>query len=208
MDDLTRVISLETFLPPVTRDSADVHELMTIEDTELQSLWEAMCDIFYNQFISTMTDYGLTQWETIFDVMPKATDTLYDRRTRILQLLLGSRPYTVLSFQAILDAIYGAGNVTISVNNDKYEFWLELTADMMLKNVSIREFAETIVPKNLLILVSNTKAAQQKQYAGGYARQQSIVTITGYTGVDIGDMGQKQYAGGYVHTLKTVNIGG
>ena len=34
MDDLTRVISLATFLPPVTRDSKDVQELMRIENTE------------------------------------------------------------------------------------------------------------------------------------------------------------------------------
>lgn len=208
MDDLTRVISLATFLPPVTRDSKDVQELMRIEDTELQALWEAMCDIFYNQFISTMTAYGLQQWEKIFDVMPKATDTLQDRRTRILQLLMGTRPYTVLSFQAILDNIYGPGNVTIHVDNDKYEFWMELTADMMSKNMSIREFTETIVPKNLLILISNTQNATLRQYTGGYVRQQGVVAIAGYTGVDIGDMTAAQYTGGYVHALKTVHIGG
>ena len=208
MDDLTRVISLATFLPPVTRDSKDVQELMRIEDTELQALWEAMCDIFYNQFISTMTAYGLQQWEAIFDVMPKATDTLQDRRTRILQLLMGTRPYTVLSFQVILDNIYGPGNVTIHVDNDKYEFWMELTADMMSQNMSIREFAETIVPKNLLILISNTQNATLRQYAGGYVRQQGIISIAGYTGVDIGDMATAQYTGGYVHVLKTVNVGG
>lgn len=208
MDDLTRVISLKTFLPPVTRDSKDVQELMRIEDTALQALWEAMCDIFYNQFISMMTAYGLQQWEKIFDVMPKASDTLQDRRTRILQLLMGTRPYTVLSFQAILDNIYGPGNVTIHVDNDKYEFWMELTADMMSKNISIREFAETIVPKNLLILISNTQNAALRQYTGGYVRQQSAIAITGYTGVDIGDMTAAQYTGGYVHVLKTVNVGG
>lgn len=208
MDDLTRVISLATFLPPVTRDSKDVQELMRIEETELQALWEAMCNIFYNQFISTMTAYGLQQWEAIFDVMPKATDTLQDRRTRILQLLMGTRPYTVLSFQAILDNIYGPGNVTIHVDNDKYEFWAELTADMMSQNMSIREFAETIVPKNLLILISNTQNATLRQYAGGYVRQQSAISIAGYTGVDIGDMAAAQYTGGYVHVLKTVNVGG
>lgn len=208
MDDLTRVISLATFLPPVTRDSKDVQELMRIEDMELQALWEAMCDIFYNQFISTMTAYGLQQWEKIFDVMPKASDTLQDRRTRILQLLIGTRPYTVLSFQAILDNIYGPGNVTIHVDNDKYEFWMELTADMMRKNMSIREFAETIVPKNLLILISNTQNATLRQYTGGYVRQQGVVAIAGYTGVDIGNMAAAQYTGGYVHVLKTVHIGG
>lgn len=208
MDDLTRVISLKTFLPPVTRDSKDVQELMRIEDTELQALWEAMCDIFYNQFISTMTAYGLQQWEKILDVMPKVSDTLQDRRTRILQLLMGTRPYTVLSFQAILDNIYGPGNVTIHVDNDKYEFWMELTADMMSKNMSIREFAETIVPKNLLILISNTQNVALRQYTGGYVRQQSVVSIAGYTGVDIGDVTAAQYTGGYVHVLKTINVGG
>ena len=85
---------------------------------------------------------------------------------------------------------------------------MELTADMMSQNMSIREFAETIVPKNLLILISNTQNAALRQHTGGYVRQQGIISIAGYTGVNIGDMTAAQYTGGYVHVLKTVKVGG
>lgn len=204
MDKVTRIINLATFLPPVSRDSKDIQELMRIEDVELQALWDAMCDIFYNQFISTMTAYGLQQWETIFDVMPKASDTLQDRRTRILQLLMGTRPYTTLSFQRILDSIYGPGNVTIHVNNDRYEFWLDISGDVLNKANSIREFVEIIVPKNLLIFVQNIQQLTMKQFVGAYVRQKNIIHITAYTGVQMEDIHAAQFVAGYVQIGKQV----
>lgn len=177
MDDLTRVIDLATFLPPVSRDSKDMRELMRIESVELQSLWEDLCGIFYNQFIATMTGYGLRQWEAIFDVIPKATDSFQDRRQRILQLLLGTRPYTVLSFQAILDRVYGEGVVTIHVNNDKYEFWMDISGGMLSKANEIRAFAETIVPKNLLLLIKNVKTVAAPIRIGGIVSFRSAASI-------------------------------
>lgn len=151
MDDLKRTINLAAFLPPVSKDSKDMQELMHVENMELQRLWDAMSDIFYNQFIITMTEYGLHQWETIFDIMPKANESLADRRNRILLLLMTRIPYTMRSFQSILDKIYGPGNVTIHVDNERYEFWMDIASDMSRQSGMLRDLAETIVPKNLLI---------------------------------------------------------
>lgn len=166
MIDLTREIDIAKFLPPVSRDSDDIQEIMRIENIELQKLWEAMSDIFYNQFIVSMTTYGLEQWEKIFDVIPKASDTFQDRRTRILQLIMGTRPYTLRSFQAILDNIYGEGNIKISVDNDKYEFWLDIADKLLYKALAIKNYAETIVPKNLILISSNTKNINLNLYVG------------------------------------------
>lgn len=151
MDDLKRTINLASFLPPVSKDSKDMQELMRIENVELQNLWDAMGDIFYNQFIVTMTEYGLHQWETIFDIMPKANESLADRRNRILLLLMTRIPYTMRSFQSILDKIYGMGNVTIHVDNERYEFWMDIASELSKQSDALREFVEIIVPKNLLI---------------------------------------------------------
>lgn len=185
MIDLTREIDIAKFLPPVSRDSDDIQEIMRIENIELQKLWEAMSDIFYNQFIASMTTYGLEQWEKIFDVIPKATDTFQDRRTRILQLIMGTRPYTLRSFQAILDNIYGEGNIKISVDNDKYEFWLDIADKLLYKALAIKNYAETIVPKNLIFISSNTKNINLNLYVGCAMTSYFYTEIPADTSFDI-----------------------
>lgn len=185
MIDLTREIDIAKFLPPVSRDSDDIQEIMRIENIELQKLWDAMSDIFYNQFIVSMTTYGLEQWEKIFDVIPKASDTFQDRRTRILQLIMGTRPYTLRSFQAILDNIYGEGNIKISVDNDKYEFWLDIADKLLYKALAIKNYAETIVPKNLILISSNTKNINLNLYIGCAMTSYFYTEIPADTSFDI-----------------------
>ena len=68
--NLERDIDISRYLTPVSRDSLDVQEIMRIENPEFRALWDAMCDILINQYISTATGYGLEQWEEIFDVLP------------------------------------------------------------------------------------------------------------------------------------------
>lgn len=205
MDDLKRTIDISLLAPPVSRDSHDIQELYKTENIELQELWDVLCDVFYNQFIRYTTGYGLLQWESIFDVMPKATDTMQQRRERILQLLMGTRPYTLRSFQSILDNIYGAGNIIISVNPDKYEFWLEIDADTLRKSADILDFAEIIVPKNLYINIKNVKQVGGSLYLGGVARHRNRIKITPYLGVQLEPIVTPQIFGGTVF-FKGVHI--
>ena len=206
MIDLTREIDIAKFLPPVSRDSDDIKEIMRVENIELQKLWEAMSDIFCNQFITTMTEYGLSQWEKIFDVIPKSTDTFQNRRTRILQLITGTRPYTMRSFQAILDNIYGEGNINITIDNDKYEFWLDITDKMLYKALEIKNYAETIVPKNLIIISSNTKNINLDVYVGSVMTSYFYTEIPADTSYNIAVDDTKCETIGVVKQAQILNI--
>ena len=206
MIDLTREIDIAKFLPPVSRDSDDIKEIMRVENIELQKLWEAMSDIFYNQFITTMTEYGLSQWEKIFDVIPKSTDTFQNRRTRILQLITGTRPYTMRSFQAILDNIYGEGNINITIDNDKYEFWLDITDKMLYKALEIKNYAEAIAPKNLIIISSNTKNINLDVYVGSVMTSYFYTEIPADTSYNIAVDDTKCETIGVVKQAQILNI--
>lgn len=209
MDKIERIINCADLLPTVSRDSNDIQEIMRIESLDLQELWDTMVSIFYNQWIVSMNDYGLRQWESMLDLTPKTTDTLDNRRREILKALYGLRPFTFKSFQAMLDAAYGAGNVKLELLNDKYELWFSLTPNTVYKRNDIYNFAEPIVPKNLIIFFKNEKEVQASPvYICGVVTVRSIVTISPDTGVSIPNLSCNEAISGFVTIRTIINIMG
>lgn len=160
-------IDIAQFLPPISRDSRDMQEIMRVENPEFILLWEIMADLLDNQFIPTMGELGLSHWEWILEVLPQDTDTIEDRRNRILRLLAGTRPYTVEKLQEMLDATFGRGAVGVDLNENLYEIWFVLSKEMRERSGEVINYAEPIVPKNLLLKTLVEEKVQTKSNVGG-----------------------------------------
>lgn len=160
-------IDISQFLPPVSRDSRDMQEIMRAENPEFILLWEIMADLLDNQFIPSMGELGLSHWEWILEVLPQDEDTIEDRRNRILRLLAGTRPYTVEKLQEMLDATFGRGAVGVDLNENLYEIWFILSKEMRERSGEVINYAEPIVPKNLLLKTLVEEKVQTKSNVGG-----------------------------------------
>lgn len=160
-------IDISQFLPPVSRDSRDMQEIMRVENPEFILLWEIMADLLDNQFIPSMGELGLSHWEWILEVLPQDTDTIEDRRNRILRLLAGTKPYTVEKLQEMLDATFGRGAVGVDLNENLYEIWFILSKEMRERSGEVINYAEPIVPKNLLLKTLVEEKVQTKSNVGG-----------------------------------------
>lgn len=160
-------IDISQFLPPVSCDSRDMQEIMRVENPEFILLWEIMADLLDNQFIPSMGELGLSHWEWILEVLPQDTDTIEDRRNRILRLLAGTRPYTVEKLQEMLDATFGRGAVDVDLNENLYEIWFILSKEMRERSGEVINYAEPIVPKNLLLKTLLEEKVQTKSTVGG-----------------------------------------
>ena len=171
-------IDISQFLPPVSRDSQDIQEVMRIENPEFKLLWDIMADILDNQFIPTMGEFGLSHWEWILEVLPQDTDTIEDRRNRILRLLAGTRPYTVEKLQEMLDATFGNGAVGVDLDENLYEIWFILSKEMRERSGEVISYAEPIVPKNLLLKTLVEEKIQTKStVSGGLIMVDKEITI-------------------------------
>ena len=200
-----RIIDASDLLTPVSRDSRDIQEEMRIWNVELNTLWDVMLDIFSNQFIKYMTDYGLSQWEEMLDI--SHTGGVEDRRIVILKELAGQRPYTLESFQKMLDAIYGKGSVIVELDNDKYALWFKCDRNAIYKVHDIYDFAEVIVPKNLTLLFKNVKEVQGGIYLGGYVEMRGLITIEADNGFTIEPLKESLGVAGIVtFANKHINI--
>ena len=101
---------LINYLPYVVRDYAEFKGISEAEQPEFESAWDSSDDLLNNQFISTAGNLGLSRWEKILGITPKGTDTLEDRRFRILTRLNEELPYTLPQLRNILETLCGSGN--------------------------------------------------------------------------------------------------
>lgn len=197
-----REIDASELLTPVSRDSLDIQEIMRIHNVELNLLWDVMLDIFSNQFIKYATEYGLSQWEGMLSI--SSDGSFETRRNRILRELMGLRPYTLESFQNMLDAMYGEGGVKLELTNDKYELWFETTTTTY-KIREIYEFADIIVPKNLKLLFRNVKKVTEDLYIAGYVTTRGITTIQADMGFAVEPLRKDLGVSGLI-TMKNTTI--
>lgn len=161
-----RDIDISQFAVPLTRDSRDVQEVYRVESAELQLLWDIMLDIFKEEYIYTAADYGLEAWEQILGINPPDLTDTEGRRSEILSVLIGQRPFTMPKVQEMLNFKFGNHVVTHSVNSDRYEYWLDVVDGFETQLNNIIDYVEPLIPKNLIIKTKSTTNLNGEIYIG------------------------------------------
>ena len=164
-----RDIDISQFAVPLTRDSRDIQEIYRVESAELQLLWDIMLDIFKEEYIYTAADYGLTAWEQILGINPPDLTDTEGRRSEILSVLIGQRPFTMPKVQEMLNFKFGNHVVKHSVISDRYEYWLDVVDGFETQLNNIIDYVEPLIPKNLIIKTKSTTYLNGEIYVGAIA---------------------------------------
>lgn len=164
-----RDIDISQFAVPLTRDSRDIQEVYRVESAELQLLWDIMLDIFKEEYIYTAADYGLEAWEQILGVNPPDLTDTEGRRSEILSVLIGQRPFTMPKVQEMLNFKFGNHVVEHSVVSDRYEYWLDVVDGFETQLNNIIDYVEPLIPKNLIIKTKSTTQINGEIYIGAIA---------------------------------------
>lgn len=161
-----RDIDISQFAVPLTRDSRDIQEVYRVESAELQLLWDIMLDIFKEEYIYTAADYGLAAWEQILGINPPDLTDTEGRRSEILSVLIGQRPFTMPKVQEMLNFKFGNHVVEHSVVFDRYEYWLDVVDGFETQLNNIIDYVEPLIPKNLIIKTKSTTQLNGEIYIG------------------------------------------
>ena len=161
-----RDIDISQFAVPLTRDSRDIQEVYRVESAELQLLWDIMLDIFKEEYIYTAADYGLAAWEQILGINPPDLTDTEGRRSEILSVLIGQRPFTMPKVQEMLNFKFGNHVVEHSVVSDRYEYWLDVVDGFETQLNNIIDYVEPLIPKNLIIKTKSTTQLNGEIYIG------------------------------------------
>ena len=161
-----RDIDISQFAVPLTRDSRDIQEVYRVESAELQLLWDIMLVIFKEEYIYTAADYGLAAWEQILGINPPDLTDTEGRRSEILSVLIGQRPFTMPKVQEMLNFKFGNHVVEHSVVSDRYEYWLDVVDGFETQLNNIIDYVEPLIPKNLIIKTKSTTQLNGEIYIG------------------------------------------
>lgn len=139
---------LINYLPFILRDIPAFRAAMDAQQPEFSNLWDSIADLQDNLFILSAGSRGLSRWEKILDLLPKASDTLAVRRARILAVLNRQLPYTLPQLRGVLNSLYGPGAADADVAENSYI--LRVTIPFTDAYSETMELVDTISPQNLI----------------------------------------------------------
>lgn len=142
------------YLPDHSAEIEEMAAIMAAEQPEVEMLWGEIDHALEDQFLATATERGIARWEKMLSISPRATDTLSDRRFRVLAKVNEQLPFTKITLKEQLTALCGEGGFRFTIKHGEYrvEVRVELTARKMIAEVG--ELLWRVLPANLLIDLS------------------------------------------------------
>ena len=147
---MIRTVNLLDYLPPFMREYRELKYIMAAEQPECQALCNSSETIKDNQFIVSCNEQGIAKFEDMLEITPLSGETLQDRKAKALARWIDSIPYTMRVLSRKLDALFGAGNHTETLDNDKFTISVEVTLSGSSFIRTLDELLTNILPANLL----------------------------------------------------------
>lgn len=142
------------YLPKFMQDYREMRVIMETEQPELDSAWLETDIVFKNQFIMDATEYGVMRWESMLRITPKDTDTLDERKFRILAVLNQELPYTMTKLKEALTTLCGAKGFSIDLQAAKYHIEIKLAVGNHNNYQEVVNLLNKMIPANLTQFVS------------------------------------------------------
>lgn len=150
-DRKLRTVDLTAYLPPFLREYAENGETLEAENPEFNVLWAAQNAVLDNCFAATADEYGISRFEKLLAITPKAGDTIEDRGGRVLQMLQIPLPLTFRYLEAWLKGVNAGNSVTVGDYSVLVLYHLE---DAAMSADEMRAYLEKICPLNMNIVLS------------------------------------------------------
>ena len=130
---------------------AEFQGIMGSEQPEIEKAWNTTDDLLDNQFIPTAGNMGLSRWEKILGITPKGTDSLEDRRFRILTRINEELPYTLPQLRNILETLCGKGNYSADVEEGTYQLLVKIGLAAKNNFNDVESLLNRVVPQNMVV---------------------------------------------------------
>ena len=146
---MARVVELIDYVPQVLKQSREFQYICETEDKEFNSLWELLEQCFNDQFVYTATVTGIKRWESILNILPNTSDTLDERRLRIMNVLNARVPYTMRALKDRLETMVDQSYIHYSNDTYTLDIFTNVISDKQLNE--IKKTLEEMIPVNISI---------------------------------------------------------
>lgn len=154
METKLREVRIEEYWPLIVKNTDEFQQIAVAENPEFNKLAECIYRVLEDGFLADATEYGVERWESILKLTPAETDTLDDRKARILTQLSVKIPYTWRVLKQMLTDYIGEGFVMEYVNDEgKLVIHTDRIADDKL--ATIQDLLERVLPQNIEVVQVN-----------------------------------------------------
>ena len=108
------------YLPFILREYPQFQAMMDTQQPEFEMAWDSMATLRNDLFVLTASERGLSRWENLLGIIPKASDSMDTRRVRILAMLNRQLPYTISQLRRVLESLYGPGAAGAEISENSY----------------------------------------------------------------------------------------
>ena len=137
------------YLPRFVQEHKEIKAIMDAEQVDVESTWNVIDDVLNNQFVVDATEDGVGRWESILSIQAKTTDTLDERKFRILTRLNEQLPYTEEKLRSMLTSLLGADGFLLRVTPSEYTVTVKLAIDNEVNYQSVVDLLYKVLPANL-----------------------------------------------------------
>lgn len=152
-------VNLYNNLPDFMQQYKEIQAIFNIENVDLTKLWNEIRRSFNNSFIFLTDVIGVSKFERMMRIYPKATDSLKDRQLRVYIKWNATLPYTWRWLEEFLITYYqNVETKAIPVLfNNKYELNIRLEKQKEFDNFDYGIYGELrpIIPANLGLKIIN-----------------------------------------------------
>lgn len=137
------------YLPLSLQEYRELAAIMGTEQPEIDSLWNSAEEALENQFVLEATENGVKRWESMLGISPKGTDTLDERKFRILTKMNQELPYTLRKLEYMLTNLCGADGFFIEVFAAEYHVEVKLAVGNHNNYSEVENILNKMIPANM-----------------------------------------------------------
>lgn len=141
------------YLPVYLRQYREIQVIMGVEQVDFDEFWQCVADVYDDQFIHSLTGYGVDRWERMLGITPPPDSTLDERKFKILAMLNFTLPYTYRRLQEILTSLVGANNFRTALYHGEYRLIVKLALESERSFNDVAEMLDNVCPANLILNV-------------------------------------------------------
>lgn len=145
---------LQDYLPPVLLKTYEFPLLCKTEQPEFDRLNAAATAVLDAQFVTTAGERGIARYEKIFKITPMDTDTLDERRFRVLARINAQLPFSVRRLRQQLETLCGADGYKLELDGDRYTLTIKVALTAKRNQQAVEELLAGIVPANMVCTTS------------------------------------------------------
>ena len=145
---------LQDYLPPILLKTYEFPLLCDTEQPEIDRLRDAADAVLDAQFISTAGETAIARYEKIFGITPMDTDTLAERRFKVLAKINAQLPFSVRRLRQQLATLCGDDGYKLEVNGGVYTLTVKVALTAKRNQQAVEELLADIVPANMVCTTS------------------------------------------------------